>query len=56
MNTFIIKKQISLMFNDNQQEITDIKYEIFQKSFILIILFLIYIKELFIIIKVKYNI
>ena len=29
MNTFMTERQISLMFNENQQEITDIECEIF---------------------------
>ena len=55
-NTFRIKKLINLIFDGNQQEMTDIKYEIFQRSSISLILFLIYIKKLFIIIKAKHNI
>ena len=54
MTDFMIKRQISLAFDGNQQKMTDIECEISQESFILSILFLIYIRNLFIKIKTKY--
>ena len=50
------KKQINLMFDENQQEMTDIECGIPQGSLISSVLFLIYIRNLFTIIKTKYNV
>ena len=47
-------KQISLMFNGNQQEVTEIECGIPQGSSISLILFLIYIRNLFVKIKQKH--
>ena len=44
------------MFDGNQQEMIDIKCEIFQGNFISSVLFLIYIRDLFTIIKIKHNV
>ena len=56
VNTYMTKRQISLMFNENQQEMTEIECEILQGSFISSVLFLIYIRDLFTIIKTKHNV
>ena len=56
VDTFMTKKQITLMFDKNQQEMTDIECGIPQRSPISPVLFLIYIKDLFTIIKTKYNV
>ena len=43
----MIDRQISLMFDENQQKMTEIECGIPQGNLILLILFLIYIRNLF---------
>ena len=56
VDTFMTKRQINLMFDGNQQEMTNIECEIPQGSPISSVLFLIYIRDLFTIIKTKHNV
>ena len=53
MNDFINNRSIALTFDDQKQHMGQIKIDIFQKSSILSILFLIYIRFLFSKIRIK---